>query len=246
MAIWDAYLSEAERRLIADAGYMQRMGWGDRPALIVIDVNYNFTGDRPLPAEESLKVWPNSCGLAAWEAIPHINRLLAVAHARGLPVFFVTDDFRDDGWNIGSWRWKTRRIDEDKSENHARSVAGSEIHADLARRTSDIIIRKLKPSAFNGTALHQLLTLLKVDSVILTGTTTSGCVRASAIDAFSDNLRVIVPEEACFDRLPTSHAISLFDLNAKYADVLSVAETVAHLERLPAGLFDLPGAQRKT
>lgn len=246
MAIWDAYLSEAERRLIADAGYTQRMGWGDRPALIVIDVNYNFTGDRPLPVEESLKVWPNSCGLAAWEAIPHINSLLVAAHDRGLPVFFVTDDFRDDGWNIGSWRWKTRRIDEDKSESHGRSVAGSEIHSALERRASDIIIRKLKPSAFNGTALHQLLTLLKVDTVILTGTTTSGCVRASAIDAFSDNLRVIVPEEACFDRLPTSHAISLFDLNAKYADVMSVAETVTHLETIPAGLFDLPGAQRRT
>lgn len=246
MAIWDAYLSEAERRLIADAGYTQRMGWGDRPALIVIDVNYNFTGDRPLPAEQSLREWPNSCGLAAWEALPQINRLLDAAHRRGVPVFFATDDFREDGWNVGSWRWKTRRIDEDTSNTSRRTVSGSEIHADLERHPSDIIIRKLKPSAFNGTALRQLLTLLKVDTVIVTGTTTSGCVRATAVDAFSDNLRVIVPEEACFDRLPTSHAMSLFDLNAKYADVIPVAETVSHLESLRSGLFALPGDQRKT
>ena len=82
-----------------------------------------------------------------------------------------------------------------------------------------------------------------MDTLVVCGTTTSGCVRSTAVDAFSDNLRVIVPEEACFDRLPTSHAISLFDLNAKYADELGVAEVVEHIEQLPDDLFRLPGAR---
>lgn len=243
MAIWDPYLSEAERKLIGDAGYTQRMGWGSRPALIVIDVNYNFTGDKPLPVEESIVTWPNSCGLAGWEALPQINLLLGACHARNIPVFFATDDFRSDGWNIGSWLWKTSRIGEERSSSaRPRAVDGSAIHDSLERCPSDVVIRKLKPSAFNGTALRQLLTLLGVDTVVVCGTTTSGCVRATAVDAFSDNLRVIVPEEACFDRLPTSHAISLFDLNAKYADVLGVAEVAGHIRQLPNDLFRLPGA----
>jgi nicotinamidase-related amidase len=243
MAIWDPYLSEAERRLIADAGYAQRMGWGARPALIVIDVNYNFTGDKPLPVTESIVAWPNSCGVVGWDALPQINRLLSACHARNVPVFFATDDFRSDGWNIGSWMWKTNRITEDAPSARSRVVDGSAIHDSLKRRPSDVIIRKLKPSAFNGTALRQLLNLLGVDTLVVCGTTTSGCVRSTAVDAFSDNLRVIVPEEACFDRLPTSHAISLFDLNAKYADVLGVEEVVEHIEQLPDDLFRLPGTR---
>jgi hypothetical protein len=94
------------------------------------------------------------------------------------------------------------------------------------------------PSAFHGTRLQSYLTLLNCDSVIVTCTTTSGCVRASVIDAFSQNFRVIVAEEGCFDRCQASHAINLCDMNAKYADVISTTEVINYLNALPDELFD--------
>jgi nicotinamidase-related amidase len=131
-------------------------------------------------------------------------------------------------------------VSEDVSHTNQRNLDGSAIHADLERLPSDVVIQKLKPSAFNGTPLRQLLTLLKVDTVIVCGTTTSGCVRATVLDAFSDNMRVIVPEEACFDRIEASHAINLFDMNAKYADVLATEQVISELGKVPKGLFRLP------
>jgi len=101
-------------------------------------------------------------------------------------------------------------------------------------------VLKQMPSAFHGTRLQSYLTFLRCDSVIVTGTTTSGCVRASVIDAFSQNFGVIVPEECCFDRSQASHAINLCDMNAKYADVISTAEVIKYIDALPERLFELP------
>ena len=102
------------------------------------------------------------------------------------------------------------------------------------------MIKKQKPSGFFGTNLASYLTLLGCDSVIIVGTTTSGCVRATVVDAFSLNYRVILAEEGCFDRSEASHAVSLCDMHAKYADVVSTAEILSYFDRLPADLFDLP------
>jgi nicotinamidase-related amidase len=95
------------------------------------------------------------------------------------------------------------------------------------------VLPKLKPSAFHGTPLRAHLNLLGADSLIIGGTTTSGCVRASVIDAFSENYRVTLAEECCFDRAQSSHAINLMDMQAKYADVRPTAEVVAFVEKLP-------------
>jgi len=102
------------------------------------------------------------------------------------------------------------------------------------------VVLKQKPSGFFGTNMASYLTLLGCDSVIVTGTTTSGCVRATVLDAFSLNYRIALPEEACFDRSQASHAINLCDMNAKYADVVKTSEILAFLDSLPSGLFDLP------
>ena len=98
----------------------------------------------------------------------------------------------------------------------------------------------LKPSVFLGTPLLSFLVLLGADSLIVAGTTTSGCVRATVVDAFSNNYRVAIVEEGCFDRSQASHALSLCDMNAKYADVVRLEETLAYIEALPKGLFNLP------
>jgi maleamate amidohydrolase len=238
--IWDRYLPDRDRKLLDSAGYRNRMGFGSRPAILVIDVNYNFTGDRREPIEEAIRRWPNACGEAAWDALPQIRKLLDSAHGRGLPVFFSTDGFRQDGWNMGSWLWKTARANDERAAAVKTNLNGAEINHEIAPISTDIVIEKLKPSVFNGTPLRQLLTLLKVDTLVVAGTTTSGCVRASVIDAFSDNYRVIVAEDGCFDRVDLSHAVNLFDMDAKYADVLSTDEILSELEAYQPGLFDLP------
>ena len=102
------------------------------------------------------------------------------------------------------------------------------------------MIYKQKPSGFFGSNLASYLTLLGCDSVIVTGTTTSGCVRATVLDAFSLNYRVALAEEGCFDRSQASHAINLCDMNAKYADIVKTAEALTFLDGLKPGMFDLP------
>jgi len=102
------------------------------------------------------------------------------------------------------------------------------------------VIFKQKPSGFFGTNLTSYLTLLGCDSLIVTGTTTSGCVRASVLDAFSLNYRITLAEEGCFDRSQASHAINLCDMNAKYADVVKTSEVLTFIDTLPGGMFDLP------
>ncbi|MBV9378802.1 MAG: isochorismatase family protein, partial [Alphaproteobacteria bacterium] len=119
-------------------------------------------------------------------------------------------------------------------------IDGNEIIAVIAPGPKDIVIKKQKPSGFFGTNLASYLTLLGCDSVIVVGTTTSGCVRATVVDAFSLNYRVILAEEGCFDRSEASHAVSLCDMHAKYADVVPTSEVLSYFEQLPTDLFDLP------
>ena len=113
----------------------------------------------------------------------------------------------------------------------------------IAPEPQDIVVLKQKPSGFFGTNMASYLTLLGCDSVIVTGTTTSGCVRATVLDAFSLNYRIALAEEGCFDRSQASHAINLCDMNAKYADVVKTSEVLTFLDTLPAGMYDLPSGK---
>ena len=235
--IWTQYLTPRDREVLKASGYGARMGFGKRPALMVVDVSYNFAGDRPAPIMESIKRWRNSCGEEGWDAIKVIRRLIEACHARGLPVFYSTNTRRPDGFDAGSWRWKNSR----ELENVEEEIGGNEIVAEIAPAPQDVVLLKTKPSAFYGTPFNSFLVDLKVDSLIVTGVSTSGCVRATVIDAFSNNYRVAVVGEACFDRVQVSHAINLCDMHAKYADVVDLEETLAFIESLPLGLFDLPG-----
>lgn len=242
-AIWDPFLTPRDREVIAASGFGAEQGFGARPAVLVIDVNYNFCGDRSEPILESIKTWRTSCGSDAWAGIAAIRPLLERARAKGLPVIYTTGVRRPDNWDAGAWAWKSTRSHERKVT--ARTQAdGDAIVAEIAPQARDLVVLKQKPSAFFGTPLDSYLTLLRADSLIVTGTTTSGCVRASVIDAFSRNYRVALVEEGCFDRSQSSHAMSLFDMHAKYADVVRLERALKHIEQLPAGLFDLPPPAR--
>jgi maleamate amidohydrolase len=234
--IWDRFLTERDKAVFAASGYGVRGGFGKRPALLVIDVSWGFAGDKPEPILESIKRWSNSCGAESWDAIAAINQLAEGFRAKGLPVIYTTGQNRADGWDVGSWAWKNSRTGESLPVQ-TQDLDANEIVSDIAPMPQDIVIFKQKPSGFFGTNMASYLTLLGCDSVIVTGTTTSGCVRATVLDAFSLNYRVAVAEDGCFDRSEASHAINLCDMNAKYADVVPSADILAYIAGLEDGLF---------
>jgi nicotinamidase-related amidase len=236
--VWDKFLTERDKAVFAAGGFGAQAGFGKRPALLVIDVNWAFCGERPEPILESIKRWRTSCGEESWVALEHIKGLIEAARAKGLPVVYTTGERRADNWDAGSWRWKRTRGE--AASRSVNDVDGNEIVAMITPGPKDIVIRKQKPSGFFGTNLASYLTLLGCDSVIVVGTTTSGCVRATAVDAFSLNYRVILAEEGCFDRSQASHAVSLCDMHAKYADVVPTADVLSYFDRLRDDLFDLP------
>jgi maleamate amidohydrolase len=244
--IWDTFLTERDRQVFEASGYGALQGFGKRPAILVIDVNYNFCGDRPEPILESIKRWRNSCGAEAWEGVAAIRKLIEAGRGKGLPILYTTGARREDDWDSGSWAWKNSRSAERVRPKAVGQADGNTIIPDIAPGPDDLVVYKQKPSAFHGTNLLSWLMLLGADSLIVTGTSTSGCVRATVLDAFSYNLRVSVVEEGCFDRSQASHAINLCDMHAKYADVVRLETSLAFIRSLPADLFpNLPGSARQ-
>jgi maleamate amidohydrolase len=237
--VWNKFLTERDKAVFSTSGYGARGGFGKRPALLIIDVNWAFCGDRPEPILESIKRWRNSCGEDAWVALPYIRSLIDKCHDKGVPVMYTTGVRREDNWDSGSWAWKNSRNEEDR-QAIVTNLDGNEIVTPIAPAPQDIVVLKQKPSGFFGTNMGSYLTLLGCDSVIVTGTTTSGCVRATVLDAFSLNYRIALAEEGCFDRSQASHAINLCDMNAKYADVVKTSEVLTFLDTLPSGMYDLP------
>ena len=234
MAIWDDILTERDRQVFEKSGYGRRAGFGQRPAVLVIDMNYNFVGDTPEPILKSIERFRNSCGEEGWQGVYRIRELLEQARKKHLPAFYTTGHEGGSSLAFGRWHGKNSRGGEDKAAAWAK---GNEIVAEIAPQEGDVVIRKQKPSAFFGTPLMSMLNEVHADTVLVTGCTTSGCVRASVIDAFSYNFRVAVIEECVFDRGQASHKINLFDMNMKYSDVVSLKEALEYLRSLPDNLY---------
>jgi nicotinamidase-related amidase len=161
--IWNQFLTERDKAVFGTSGYGARQGFGKRPALLIIDVNYAFCDERPMPILESIKRWRNSCGEDAWVAMPYLKSLIGKAHAKGIPVIYTTVVRRADNWDNGSWSWKNNRSDEDRSSRPNTNVDGNEIVAEIAPSPQDIVIYKQKPSGFFGTNMTSYLTLLGCD-----------------------------------------------------------------------------------
>ena len=143
---------------------------------------------------------------------------------------------------MGKWSLKGSRSDEQVDVIGNR---GNDIVSEVAPEPDDVFIEKRKPSAFFGTPLMSYLNNMGANWLILTGTTTSGCVRASAVDALSYDLRVTIPEEAVFDRGELSHKVALFDLHMKYINVTDLNDVLSYLSSLEAGLFDRTYRRRR-
>lgn len=192
-------------------GFGQRAGAGVSPALVVIDLAYGFTDPTS----------PLGCDLSS--VLEATGRLLEQARAHGVPVFFTTVEYDDVGLREAA-------VFIAKIPALRVLTQGSrlcEIDAAVAPAAGEPVLRKYHASGFHGTDLEERLRALGVDTVILAGATTSGCVRATAVDALQRNLRVLVVEEAVGDRDLRAHAASLYDIDAKYGDVTSLEQALA-------------------
>ena len=199
-------------------GFHGRAGFGRRPALLVIDVNVGFTD----PAS------PLVCELDG--VVAAIGRLLDEARRAQIPVVYTTVSYTEgDKTTAAAFIEKVPAL--------LTLEAGSrwvEIDPRVAPLPHEPVLNKLFASAFFGTALSSLLAAAGCDSVIVTGASTSGCVRATAVDALQHGYRPLVPRDAVGDRNPSAHEANLYDIDAKYGDVVSLDEAVAHLEELAA------------
>ena len=195
-------------------GFHGRAGFGLRPALLVIDVNVGFTDPES----------PLACDLEG--VVVAIQRLLGEARAARLPVVYTTVSY-DEGDRLAAAAFI------DKIPALLTLEAGSrwvEIDPRIAPLPDEPVLNKLFASAFFGTPLSSLLTAAGCDGVIVTGASTSGCVRATVVDALQHGFRPVVPREAVGDRNPAAHDANLYDIDTKYGDVVSLDEVVAHLE----------------
>jgi maleamate amidohydrolase len=225
--LWDAYLSEQDAAVIKRGGFGKRMGFGKRAAVVVIDAQKYMVGD---PADDAS--WPSSCGEPGRVAVKAIASVVQAAQQHGVPCFFTRFEVARDGSDIGGYRHKRGILD---SEHWCLAgTVGAELVEALHPGPADIVFVKKKPSGFHGTPLLGYLIDRGIDTVIVMGGATSNCIRATVFDSASYNFRTIVPQEAVFDRIPISHAISLFDMNRQFADVVAVQEVLDYL-RQPDG-----------
>jgi nicotinamidase-related amidase len=218
---WPSAIDGADENLYQEAGFGRLSGFGSNPAVLVIDVQYRTLGRRRAPIAEAMLEYPTACGERGWSAVDRIAPLLERARAADVPVFFPHVAPKT-ALTAGGYAGKTPTL-------ASKDLAAYEFVAEAAPRPGEPLIAKDHPSAFFATGLLTHLVQRGVDTVILTGATTSGCVRASAVDAFSLGFKVGVVGDAVFDRLDAVHEVSLFDLASKYADVVSAQEAGEYL-----------------
>ena len=210
---------EQAREIYAKARLGEAVTMGERPCVLVIDFTCGFT-DPECPL-----------GSDCTEAVEQTKRLLDAARAKGLPVVYTTIGFDRSLKDGGLWLQKVPSL-------AVLELDGKWIEIDprLEPREDETIIMKKGASGFFGTNLASVLVSQKVDSVILCGATTSGCVRATAVDLLQYGWPTLVPRECVADRAQAPHEANLFDIQAKYADVVSVEDALAYLESVPSAV----------
>jgi nicotinamidase-related amidase len=207
---------ESDAEFFKQRGFGMRMGFGERPALLVIDMVKAFTNPQMM------------LGANLDREIAAMDPLLAAAHERDLMVLFSTVIYDDaDLRDAGIWMLKMKGCTTLRA-----GTDGVQVDPRLDFRNGDSLLVKKYASCFFGTDLVSRLNARRIDTLILAGCTTSGCVRATAVDALQNGFRPIVVREAVGDRSVAAHEQSLFDLQAKYADVVSLEEALEYLRAL--------------
>jgi nicotinamidase-related amidase len=221
---WEPFLSERDKKHDAQWGKKELYGFGDKPALVLIDIYYSVLGFERQELFESMKTWPGSTGLEGWAAVDKTAELLAVARQSGIPVVHVK------GLDNGMKPWVHRRR-EPSSLPREMLNKGNEIVAEVEPLEGEVVIEKTAPSGFQGTPLMFHLNSLGIDTVICCGETTSGCVRATVVDGATSRFRMGVVSDCVFDRTEASHYMNLYDMHNKYADVVSLEMAKTYLRQ---------------
>lgn len=219
--VWDHLVDDEIREIRAYAG--SPVGLGKRPALLCID-NYNaIFGDRCEPLKDAQSRFPGTCGPTAWAAIKPTQKLMAAARAASIPVIHTTRADLEPTFGPGIYSTKRQR------PRDIQTAWNYSLFSKLAALDTEVIVPKPRASVFFGTAMGARLTQLNVDTLIICGNSTSGCIRASVTDAFMHGYRVGVVEECVFDRNSLSHKVNLLDMNLKYADVMFLDEVLTYI-----------------
>ena len=198
--------------------YQRDLFVGPKPAILAIDLYKSAYRGGNKPVSEVNRTFPGSCGENAWKAIKPTQDLFAAARTAGVPLIYSTR--RVDTGGVQSTNRRISKLTDDSYD----------IQEDVAPAPEDLVIYKERASAFFGTPLIAHLRKMGVESLIICGESTSGCVRASTVDAYSYGFHSVVVEECTYDRSMLNHKVNLFDLHHKYADVMHVADVVAHLK----------------
>jgi maleamate amidohydrolase len=215
---WKDVVPESDLQLYA--GWRRETFVGPRPALLAIDLYDLVYRGGAMPPVKINDRHPNTCGVFAHRAIAPTKKLIAAARRVRLPIFFCTQETRPNNRPPGAV--STRRVREVPADGYA-------IYHEFSVEPDDILICKQRASIFAGTPLSSHLALLGVQSLIVCGESTSGCVRASVVDGYSAGYHVTLVEECTYDRAELTHKVNLFDMHHKYADVMHVDEVLAHL-----------------
>jgi maleamate amidohydrolase len=218
---WKDVVPESDQKLYS--GWRRETFVGSRPALLAIDLYDLVYRGGPLPPSEINDRYPNTCGVFAHRAIAPTKKLIAAARRAGIPIFFCTQETRPNNRPRGAV--STRRTIAVPEDGYA-------IYREFTVEPDNILITKQRASIFQGTPLFSHLSLLGVQSLIVCGESTSGCVRASVVDGYSSGFHVSVVEECTYDRAELTHKVNLFDMHHKYADVMHIDEVLTHLESL--------------
>jgi nicotinamidase-related amidase len=227
MPIWDDILTPTDREVIRRGGYGKPRGLGDHPALVIIDPQYNYAGaDKPIL--EQIADWPSGVGESAWRAVERLKPLIHAFRERKRAILYtrqVQKSIAFDGFAAKAVR---------SSSQYLEGAKGTSIVDEIAPQEGDFVIDKSYASAFYGTPLLSVLIKLKVDTLIVTGGTTGGCVRATCVDAISRDFDVAVVEDCVYDRISVSHKVALLDLWMKYCDLITCARAIDYISHLPS------------
>ncbi|MBI4284960.1 MAG: isochorismatase family protein [Chloroflexi bacterium] len=222
MRRWEAIYTEADRIVAEKGGFGRRQAFGQRPAFLIIDVIRSFIGSTPEPVVKSVDEYGTSCGEVGWQAVGNIRKLLDVCRANDVPTVYTVLD-------LAACRWSGLSATKQGIPAYLLEERANQVPDAIAPLPSELVVPKVRASGFYATPLDICLRARGIDSLLIAGTTTSGCVRATVVDALSCGYKCFLVEECTFDRFELSHLVNLFDINAKYADVITLDEAIKYV-----------------
>tara|TARA_B100000530_G_scaffold234605_1_gene152247 strand:- start:1 stop:702 length:702 start_codon:yes stop_codon:yes gene_type:complete len=214
---WRGFVDEETEEIYSH--YKRDVFVGENPAVLMVDVykaSYEGGQQRVI---DVIKEHPSSCGERAWAMVEPAKQLLEASRSAGIPITYCTGDTRSSS-NKG--RATNRQVLNEHNESY-------DILEELAPEDGELVVYKQRASAFYGTPLMSHLTQMGIQSLIMGGGTTSGCLRAAVQDAKANGFHVTLVEECCYDRTEMNHMVNLFDMHHKYADVMHLDEVLTHI-----------------